>query len=217
MSLRLAMVIAVLLAAACAVWWWIADTTQPAVHAVSAVPEARGRASETPTERSSTPTGAAGTGLTVHVVGAVAAPGVYHLAPGARVHEAVAAAGGATAEAQVDRLNLAAPVEDGIRIRVPMSGEPESPETGSQGPLPSSTSAAGGKMPAGGASAGRVNINTATAEELGSLPRVGPVLAQRIVDYRNAHGRFAAPEDLDAVSGVGPKMLESLLPLVTAR
>ena len=57
----------------------------------------------------------------------------------------------------------------------------------------------------------------ATAEELGTLPRVGPVLAQRIVDYRSAHGRFAAPEDLDAVSGIGPKMLEALLPLVTVR
>jgi competence protein ComEA len=60
-----------------------------------------------------------------------------------------------------------------------------------------------------------VNINTAAVEELSTLPRVGPVLAQRIVDYRTAHGRFAAPEDLDAVGGIGAKMLESLVPLVT--
>jgi competence protein ComEA len=155
----------------------------------------------------------------VHVAGAVAAPGVYRLAPGARVHEAIAAAGGAKPGADLDRLNLAAPAEDGTRLRVPLRGEPDDGQAGGG----TAAAAPGGGTPqkAGSAAASgrgaqrKVDINAATAEDLGALPRVGPVLAQRIVDYRTAHGRFAAPEDLDAVSGIGPKMLESLLPLVT--
>jgi competence protein ComEA len=144
---------------------------------------------------------------------------VYRLAPGARVHEAIAAAGGATPGADLDRLNLAAPVEDGTRLKVPLRGDPEDAQAsggtaGAQGgaAAPRKT---GGTTARGSGPAGKVDLNTATVEDLGALPRVGPVLAQRIVDYRAAHGRFTSPEDLDAVSGIGPKMLESLLPLVT--
>lgn len=217
-SLRLGAVIAALLAASCAAWWWAAESIRPEVRSVSTVPEASdgdGKAPEPSTPQSPSPH--PGGGPTVHVVGAVAAPGVYRLASGARVHEAVAAAGGATPGADVDRLNLAAPVEDGTRLRVPLAGEPESPEAVPPAQAPRSEGSAGGGATAPGGAAVKVNINTASVQELGALPRVGPVLAQRIVDYRSAHGRFAAPEDLDAVSGIGPKMLEALLPLVTVR
>ncbi|BCT76313.1 hypothetical protein SCMU_21550 [Sinomonas cyclohexanicum] len=225
LSPRLGAVVAGLLAVSCVVWWAFSGAAQPDVRPVTDVgtaPTPAVHSSGTPEDRDtdSAPTAA---GPTVHVAGAVAVPGIYHLAPGARVYEAIAAAGGAAPGADVDRLNLAASVDDGTRLRVPFRDEPQGSDTdsyaGSGAAAPSETpgssrqTAGGSATPAGAGT--RVNINTATVQELGTLPRVGPVLAQRIVDYRAAHGRFSAPEDLDAVSGIGPKMLESLLPLVT--
>ncbi|MDP9883981.1 competence protein ComEA [Sinomonas atrocyanea] len=230
-SVRLGAVLAALLATVCASWWGVAQGTAPAAVPVGAPtlgpgstgPRAAGpqASSGAPGPAGDAPAGDApvGDGPTVHVAGAVAAPGVYRLAPGARVHEAIAAAGGAKPGADLDRLNLAAPVEDGTRLRVPLRGEPE--EGQAAGGTAAAAAGSGTPQKAGSAAASgrgaqrKVDINAATAEDLGALPRVGPVLAQRIVDYRTAHGRFAAPEDLDAVSGIGPKMLESLLPLVT--
>lgn len=147
----------------------------------------------------------------VHVAGAVASPGVVTLPAGSRVFQAVAAAGGATAEADLGRLNLALVLDDGQKILVPRHGEPLPPAAeGGGGP------AAGGSQAGAATGAGsKVNINTAGVEELDALPKVGPVLAQRIVDWRKEHGAFKTPEELDAVDGVGPKMLEALLPLVT--
>ncbi|MFK4295354.1 competence protein ComEA [Arthrobacter sp. GAS37] len=149
--------------------------------------------------------------LTVHVAGAVKNPGVVRVPTGARVVDAIWAAGGADAAAQLDSLNLAAVVQDAAKIHVPRMGEaaPSQPV----GPV-------GGAPTAGGTGSGtsagsKVNLNTATAEELDALPKVGPVLAKRIVEWRQQHGPFASVEDLDAVDGVGPKMMESLLPLVT--
>lgn len=218
LSLRLGAVVTVLLAVSCVVWGAVSGAAQPEVGAVddaaaADVPQSRAPGAATDRAAGDTPSAA---GPTVHVMGGVAVPGVYHLAAGARTYEAIAAAGGAVPGADVDRLNLAASVEDGSRLRVPLRGEPE--ETGAE-PGRASGAAAGPAGGSGGASGSgpgrRININIAAAEELGTLPRVGPVLAQRIVDYRTAHGRFARTEDLDAVSGIGPKMLESLLPLVT--
>ncbi|MGY3565946.1 ComEA family DNA-binding protein [Sinomonas sp. RB5] len=215
-SVRLGAVLTLLLAAACASWWGIAHGAAPAAVPVDAPPPRTGSADPRapgPQAPSGSPAPAAKDGPTVHVAGAVLAPGVYRLAPGARVHEAIAAAGGAKPGADLDRLNLAAPVEDGTRLKVPLRGDPEDAQAG--GGTPAAPRQAGGAAAGGSGPAGKVDLNTATAEDLGALPRVGPVLAQRIVDYRTAHGRFTAPEDLDAVSGIGPKMLESLLPLVT--
>ncbi|WP_369044590.1 ComEA family DNA-binding protein [Sinomonas sp. P10A9] len=220
MSVRLAAVVAVLLSATCGAWWWLAGSAGPDVRPVTAVGAAQAHGGTDSASGTQTgmarPTGpgappAAG-GPTVHVVGAVSAPGVYHLVPGARVYEAIAAAGGATPAADTNRLNLAATVEDGTRIRIPAVGDPEVPE--SAGTVPTGAAPGGA---ATGATGGKVDINTATVAELATLPRVGPVLAQRIVDFRTAHGRFAEPEGLDAVSGIGPKMLESILPMVTVR
>jgi len=158
----------------------------------------------------------------VHVAGAVAAPGVIRLQQGSRVDDAIAAAGGAAPDADVNRLNLALAVEDGQKIYVPRQGEPassaaESSGSGGTGPGGMDPGGVGstGTGQAGGAAGGKINLNTAGAAELDTLPKVGPVLAQRIVDWRKDHGPFKSVEELDAVDGVGPKMLEALLPLVT--
>jgi competence protein ComEA len=219
-SVRLGAVLTLLLAAACASWWGIAHGAAPTAVPVDAPPSRSGSA-DVQAAGPQTPSGSPAPvkdGPTVHVAGAVASPGVYRLAPGARVHEAIAAAGGAKPGADLDRLNLAAPVEDGTRLKVPLRGEPEDSQASggtAAAPRAAAPRQTGGAAAGGSGPAGKVDLNTATAEDLGALPRVGPVLAQRIIDYRAAHGRFSAPEDLDAVNGIGPKMLESLLPLVT--
>jgi competence protein ComEA len=163
--------------------------------------------------------GNGGARIIVHVAGAVASPGIVRLVEGARVFEAIEAAGGAKKEAQLEALNLAAPLTDGQQVYVPTPGEagpPPVPGTGSSGG--GSGSGAGGPGTGGGTAdgpAGKININTATAEELAELPRVGPVLAGRIVEFREQHGPYGQPSDLDAVPGIGPVMLEALVDLVT--
>lgn len=149
--------------------------------------------------------------ILVHIAGAVAKPGVVELPAGSRLFEAIAAAGGGSDTADPARLNLAAVLADGQKVLVPAIGEPDS---GGAAPGTAAGSAAGAG--AGGVipGSGKINLNTADVAELGSLPRVGPVLAQRIVDWRQQHGKFKTVEELDAVEGIGPKMLETLLPLV---
>jgi competence protein ComEA len=132
--------------------------------------------------------------LIVHVVGAVRRPGLYRLPRGSRVADAVTRAGGATRRGDTSLVNLAAPLADGVQIAVPLRGS-------------ASAAGAGG---AAGTAAGRVHLNSATVEELDTLPGVGPVTAQKIVDYRQQHGPFTALEDLDAISGIGPARIEQL-------
>ncbi|OFI37926.1 hypothetical protein BIU82_05320 [Arthrobacter sp. SW1] len=152
--------------------------------------------------------------MVVHVAGAVKKPGIVRLPVGSRVFEAIAAAGGAVDGAALDSLNLAAVIQDGAKVHVPRPGEAPAANAGG-GNGSSGTGAPGGGSAAHSGDGGKVNINSASVEELDSLPRVGPVLAERIVAWREEHGPFAAVEELDAVDGVGPKMLEALLPLVT--
>ncbi|MCJ7667428.1 MAG: helix-hairpin-helix domain-containing protein [Anaerolineae bacterium] len=137
----------------------------------------------------------------VYVVGAVMNPGVYFLPQGSRVADALEVAGGPTEEADLVRVNLAKRVYDEERIYVPRLGEENPPLPPSSG---SSSSQAGGK----------ININTATAAELESLPGIGPVLAQRIVDYRKANGPFATIEDIKNVSGIGEGIFEEIKELI---
>ncbi|HEX5857161.1 MAG TPA: ComEA family DNA-binding protein [Microbacterium sp.] len=139
----------------------------------------------------------------VHVFGAVADPGLYVLREGARVVDAIAAAGGMAEGADEAAVNLARPVSDGEQLRVPLLGE---------NPVD-----AGGEADAGTGENGdgRVNLNTAGEAELDTLPRIGPAMAQRIIEWRDANGRFTSVEDLLAVPGIGDKMLESLRELVT--
>lgn len=174
----------------------------------------------------------------VHVAGAVNNPGVYTLPAQGRTVDAIAAASGAAADADLDRVNLAGTLSDGVQIYVPHRGETAAPaqiqpnggtaNTGqgnaangaaqngaSQGgtqPQPARTLTASGSAQKGSTP---VNINTATAEELQSLPRIGPAMAQRIIAWREAHGGFRSVDELDAVPGIGPSMLENLRPLVT--
>lgn len=117
-------------------------------------------------------------------------------------------------DADVNRLNLALMVEDGQKIYVARHGEPISVPPDVSGSAGSGLSGTG-QQGVHGTIGGKINLNTADADELDTLPKVGPVLAQRIVDWRKEHGAFKSVEELDAVDGVGPKMLEALLPLVT--
>ncbi|PYH01848.1 competence protein ComEA [Arthrobacter stackebrandtii] len=154
-------------------------------------------------------------GLTVHVVGAVNHPGVFVLGEGSRIFQAVEAAGGALPTAALAALNLAAPISDGQQIVVltqEQAANPQSnPGTGAAAP-----GAAGGAAGGAGAAAplGPVNVNTATAADLDVLPGIGPVLAQRIVEWRTGHGPFSSVDALDAVPGIGAKLLENLRSLV---
>lgn len=165
------------------------------------------------------PDGAAhSSSVVVHVAGAVTQPGVVELAAGARVADAVTAAGGPAVDAEVAAVNLARVLVDGEQVYVPRLGE--SPPGAAAG---ASGGGAGAGPPGDGvgtgsssaAAAGPVNLNTATVAELDTLPGVGPVLAQRIVDWRDQDGPFLSVEDLDAVSGIGPAMMERLRDLVT--
>lgn len=138
--------------------------------------------------------------VVVHVVGAVRRPGLYRLAEGSRIADAVRKAGGSTRRARLALVNLAAEVVDGAQIVVPTAGS----EAQQAVVLPEASS-----------TAGPVRLSTATLEELDTLPGVGPVTAQRIIDYREEHGPFTSVEELDAVPGIGPARLEQLRELVT--
>ena len=219
-GLRVALLIAALAVLAAAWFWSQVAAGQPEVMPLSdisaqgSLPAGEGTQGQEPHGAgppevpSETPE--AGT-VIIHVAGAVAAPGIVQLPAGSRVHQAVAAAGGGTPTADLNRLNLAAVLTDGQKLYVPQAGE-EIPagSSGSSGPPEAGEGTGGGTASAGG----KVNLNTASVEELDALPKVGPVLAQRIVDWRKEHGLFKSVEELDAVDGVGPKMLETLLPLV---
>jgi competence protein ComEA len=133
--------------------------------------------------------------LYVHVVGGVRHPGLYRLPAGSRVADALERAGGTTRKAQLELVNLAAPVADGEQVVVPRRGT-------------------GAPAAVGSGASGPVHLNTATLEQLDTLPGIGPVTAQKILDYRRAHGAFGSVEELDAVSGIGPARLEELRKLV---
>jgi competence protein ComEA len=138
--------------------------------------------------------------VVVDVEGAVRRPGLVRLVPGSRVVDAVARAGGTTRRADRSGVNLAAPVSDGQQVLVPVRGAPAG-------------AGVGGTGGAGGASA-PVSLSTATAEQLDALPGIGPVTAQKILDYRAQHGAFHAVAELDAIPGIGPARIADLQGLV---
>lgn len=152
--------------------------------------------------------------LVVHVSGAVASPGVVRLPPGARVDDALRAAGGATGEAELASVNLARPVVDGEQIHVPVPGE-EPPAVAAPAPAadapPAGDAGAGdGAAGGGGEVGGLIDLNTASVAELDELPGVGPAIAQRIVDHREQNGPFESVDQLEEVSGIGPATLEKM-------
>lgn len=136
----------------------------------------------------------------IDVAGAVRRPGLYRLRSGSRIDDAIAAAGGPTAKAQLDAVNLAAPIADGEQVVVPGRGVAGAP---------AATPPAAGSSPSA-----PLDLNTATAEQLDSLPGIGPVTAQKILDYRQEHGGFGSVDELDAVPGIGPARLADLRELV---
>jgi len=136
----------------------------------------------------------------VDVAGWVRRPGVYEFTEGARVIDAIDAAGGARSGAVLEALNLAAPLTDGTQILVPREGE--------EAPAPA-------PVTGGAVAGGLVNVNSAIATELEELPGIGEVIAQRIIDYRTENGPFATVDELLDVSGIGDAILESIRELVT--
>jgi competence protein ComEA len=141
-------------------------------------------------------TAAAPAPLVVDVVGAVHRPGLYRLRQGARIADAIARAGGATRRAELSLVNLAAPLADGEQVVVPARGAAAAAGAGAASPT------------------APLDLNTASLEQLDGLPGIGPTTAQKILDYRQAHGAFHSLEDLDAVPGIGPSRLAQLQGLV---
>ncbi len=139
--------------------------------------------------------------VTVHVVGQVRRPGVVVLPAGSRVRDALSAVGGLTDRANPAGVNLARPVLDGEQIMVPRPGELLPVLPGPSGPTSSSTSSV-------------IDLNSASVEQLDTLPGVGPVIAERIVQWRHEHGRFSAVDELNEVSGIGSASMERIRPLV---
>lgn len=146
--------------------------------------------------------------LWVHVAGAVQLPGLYRLPGGSRVADAVNLAGGPTYDGDIGALNLAALLKDGEKVVVPIKS------LGALQPF------ASGMMPGSlnafpSTSTGKINLNSASKEELEDLPGIGEVLAQRIIDYRTQQGSFRTIEDIKEVSGIGDKRFEAIRELIT--
>lgn len=193
--------------------WWLLSA--PAPSAESSLPVTSGAGAGTgtaatlpppstaPSAVASAPPSVAASALpatiVVHVAGAVVAPGIHEVAGGARVVDAVAAAGGVAPGGDPDGLNLAASLADGQRIYVPLVGEVD----------PAAVPSGAAPPPAG-----PVDLNTATAGDLEQLPGVGPSTADAIVDDRTRNGPFASVDDLDRVTGIGPAKLAALRDLV---
>lgn len=146
-------------------------------------------------------------GIVVDVRGEVANPGVYQLPAGARLDDVVVAAGGLTDDADLTQLNLAARLQDGSVVNVPSVASLGAGEPGNSG--------APGEGAGGNPASGLINLNTASAEELDSLPGVGEVTASRIIDYREANGPYRSIDDLVHVQGISMKTINGLRDLVT--
>jgi competence protein ComEA len=214
---------AVLLVAVTA--WWLLRTPAPPVE--RSLPSARSSGAGVATSASGSPASGSPAGtaaaasdtnpttssppadVIVQAAGAVAVPGVYHVASGARVVDVVTAAGGPTADADLQAVALAAKVTDGARVYVPRVGEVVPPVSG-----PASTTGDGGGGPDPPSPAAPLDLNEATSAELDALPGVGPATATAILDYRTEHGPFVAVDDLLEVRGIGPAKLDAFRDLV---
>lgn len=145
--------------------------------------------------------------IVVYVLGAVNKPGVYNLPPNSRIMDAAQAAGGFAEGADMSQINVAEPVRDGQRLELPGTGEFPTPEfaIANSGLVLTATPRPGGK----------VNINTADAELLDTLPHIGPTLAKKIIEYREENGPFQSIDDLKKVAGIGEKTFEDIKPFIT--
>ena len=199
--------------AAVVVWWLVQLPTPPIENFIPTATTSPSISSELPSDlllNDSEPLR-----IAVHVVGAVQQPGVYHLAAGSRGDDAVRLAGGATSQADLKRVNLAAVLVDGQQLWIPRVGERIVPNT-LPITLPNAVSGAGAPpsaVPSTGVTA-LVDINQATVADLDRLPGIGPSTARAIVDHRTRNGPFASVDDLLAVRGIGPAKLAELRALV---
>ncbi len=200
-------------------WSW-ARSRPEAVAAVPAVQTAE-VPSAAATPAAPVPTAAAtpgsvpsAAGPVVHVLGAVAHPGLVRLAVGARVQDAIRAAGGLRRDADPDELNLAQPLEDGVQVVVGTRRHPEGEVRPAAGASAGSGSAGSGSSAGPGSSTtgAAVDLNAAGLEQLETLPGVGPVTAQKILDWRQQHGRFSSVAELQEVDGIGPKTFARIAP-----
>lgn len=154
--------------------------------------------------------------VAVHVIGAVPRPGLYEFPEGARVQDAIDAAGGLLTSANIDAVNLAALLVDGEQLTIPYKSgeEPVAGTDTSTGPdLPNSNT--NDSDSSGSENPDLININTASLEELDSLPGIGPTTAQRIIDYRNMNGPFTTIDEIMDVSGIGPSTYDEIKDLIT--
>lgn len=147
--------------------------------------------------------------IQVHVAGAVRHPGVYALPADSRLNQAVEAAGGLTEQADPDQANLAERLADGQQVYIAGRGTTAPPP-----PTPLAQPVRGAAVPLSG---GLVNINTATAAELDTLPGIGATLSERIIAYRSAHGPFTEPSDIMQVDGIGQGLYDRVKDLITVR
>ncbi|MGI5168394.1 helix-hairpin-helix domain-containing protein [Spirillospora sp. CA-253888] len=194
---RTLITIGVIAAVAAAAYFWLARPTPEA-----APPAPAAQPATLAESRSVQPPPSPSAGVTVHVFGKVERPGIVSLPAGARVADAIKAAGGPRPRATTGDLNLARKLQDGEQIPV---GVPAPTPPPGQPPAGAAPSAAAGTP---------VDLNTATAEELDALPGVGPVLAQRIVEYRTQHGGFRSAEQLQEVTGIGARRFADLKAMV---
>jgi competence protein ComEA len=178
-------------------WTWLQRPVVEPAHAPAPADEG-GAGPEAPATPPVGEAAESSTTVVVSVVGLVVRPGLVTLPTGARVAEAIEAAGGLSPEADPASVNLAAVVADGQQIAVGVGGSVESGSTAAPGQ----------------GSAGPVNLNTAGVAELDALPGIGPVLAQRIVDHRTREGPFTSVDQLDDVPGIGPSIAAELADLV---
>ena len=200
LSPRAALATFVLCLVAALGWWWLKSPAPPPAEAgVPLAPAATATSAV-----AVAPVEPVGGTVFAHAAGAVRHPGLYELATGDRVADLLAAAGGPLPAADLDRINLAAPVADGTQVVVPRRGEPA--------PVVSTPT---GDTAGGDAPTAPVNINLAGPEELETLPGVGPATAGAIIEYREASGPFTAVEQLIDVTGIGEAKLAALVDLVT--
>lgn len=212
LALNVALAIGLVAALAGGVALLVADSRSRGGAVIVATPERALSASATPTPSA----------LAVYVTGAVENPGVYDLPSDARARDALDAAGGASPDADLERVNLARRLSDGEHIRVPKRGAPPAPSASGMSAAAPSPPRSAPAPPAEDAAAptgyaGKIDVNSADAAALESLPGIGPSRARAIIEHRQANGPFAEVEGLTEVRGIGEGILDSIRDLIEAR
>ncbi|MCL4554367.1 MAG: helix-hairpin-helix domain-containing protein [Actinobacteria bacterium] len=186
--------------------WWPGGLASDQEFSIDAPVTDIARPENSPGSATETVSAAVEATLVVHVAGAVLRPGVVECPPGSRVQDAISLAGGPLGNASTDAINLARLLTDGEQIFVPTHDQASTMQQGS-----------GGRATVGSSDPAVIDLNSATAEELQSLPGIGPSISERIVADREANGPFGSPEDLMRVSGIGQKRFDSLKEMISVR